>query len=123
MPSKTGVASSQATEEVIGDGGKRVPTLLFNGYGEFVADLYKGREGEKLFSWVRVAMPMAGKQFGQIGLPRVGQEVVVQFLGDSPDRPIITGRVYNGGNMPHASNAGRDDEPGNSPPADLPAAA
>jgi len=40
---------SQATEEVIGTGGKRVPTLPWNGYGEFVADLYKGKEGEKLF--------------------------------------------------------------------------
>jgi methionine sulfoxide reductase catalytic subunit len=40
---------SQATEEVIGSGGKRVPTLIYNGYGEFVADLYKGKENEKLF--------------------------------------------------------------------------
>jgi methionine sulfoxide reductase catalytic subunit len=40
---------SQATEEVIGAGGKRVPTLPFNGYGEFVAHLYKGKENEKLF--------------------------------------------------------------------------
>ena len=39
---------SQATEEVIGTGERR-PTLPFNGYGEFVADLYKGREGENLF--------------------------------------------------------------------------
>jgi sulfoxide reductase catalytic subunit YedY len=41
---------SQATEEVIGDGGKRVPTLLFNGYGEWVADLYKGMENERLYA-------------------------------------------------------------------------
>lgn len=40
---------SQATEEVIGAGGKRVPTLPWNGYGEFVAEMYKGKEGEKLF--------------------------------------------------------------------------
>jgi sulfoxide reductase catalytic subunit YedY len=40
---------SQATEEVIGAGGKRVPTLPYNGYGEFVAHMYKGKEGEKLF--------------------------------------------------------------------------
>lgn len=38
---------SQATEEVIGTGGKRVPTQLFNGYGEFVADLYKGMEDQR----------------------------------------------------------------------------
>ena len=41
---------SQATEEVIGDGGKRVPTLLFNGYGEWVAELYKGMESERLYA-------------------------------------------------------------------------
>lgn len=40
---------SQATEEVIGSGGRRVPTLIYNGYGEFVADLYKDKAGEKLF--------------------------------------------------------------------------
>jgi sulfoxide reductase catalytic subunit YedY len=41
---------SQATEEVIGQGGKRVPTLLFNGYGEWVADLYKGMDSERLYA-------------------------------------------------------------------------
>ena len=41
---------SQASEEVIGQGGKRVPTLLFNGYGEWVADLYKGWDSERLYA-------------------------------------------------------------------------
>ena len=41
---------SQATEEIIGTGGERRPTLLFNGYGEFVADLYKGMESERLWA-------------------------------------------------------------------------
>jgi len=41
---------SQANEEVLGSGGKRVPTLLFNGYGEYVADLYKGLEKERLWA-------------------------------------------------------------------------
>lgn len=41
---------SQATEELIGTGGKRVPTKLYNGYGEFVADLYKDLKGERLFA-------------------------------------------------------------------------
>ena len=40
---------SQATEEIIGTGGKRVPTQIYNGYGEFVADLYKDLPGQKLF--------------------------------------------------------------------------
>ena len=41
---------SQATEEIIGTGGHRVPTQLFNGYGEFVADLYKDKQGERLWT-------------------------------------------------------------------------
>lgn len=41
---------SQASEEIIGTGGERKPTLLFNGYGEFVADLYKGLEKERLWA-------------------------------------------------------------------------
>ena len=41
---------SQATEEVLGSGGKRVPTLLFNGYAEYVADMYKGLEKERLWA-------------------------------------------------------------------------
>jgi hypothetical protein len=40
----------QATEEELGSGGKRVPTLLFNGYAEFVADIYKGLEKERLWA-------------------------------------------------------------------------
>ena len=40
---------SQATERVLGTG-ERVPTLLYNGYGEYVADLYKGLESERLFT-------------------------------------------------------------------------
>ena len=45
--------------------------------------------------WVRVAEGWAGRQFGTQFLPRIGQEVIVDFLDGDPDRPIITGRVYN----------------------------
>ena len=41
---------SQATEEVLGTGGKRIPTQMFNGYGEYVADIYKGLEKERLWA-------------------------------------------------------------------------
>jgi type VI secretion system secreted protein VgrG len=43
---------------------------------------------------------VAGKKWGQLFLPRIGQEVIVEFLEGDPDRPIITGRVYNGVAMP-----------------------
>ena len=46
--------------------------------------------------WVRVAQRSAGAAMGMQFLPRVGQEVLVQFLGNDIDRPIITGALYNG---------------------------
>jgi type VI secretion system secreted protein VgrG len=50
--------------------------------------------------WVRVAQIWAGAGFGGISIPRIGDEVIVDFLEGDPDRPIITGRVYNADNMP-----------------------
>ena len=59
----------------------------------------EGKKDEKSSCWVRVSHPWAGKQFGMIAVPRVGDEVVVEFLEGNPDRPLITGRVYNGDNL------------------------
>lgn len=50
--------------------------------------------------WVRVSQHWAGKQWGSIHIPRIGQEVIVEFLEGDPDRPIITGRVYNADQVP-----------------------
>jgi len=50
--------------------------------------------------WIRVAQNLAGKNWGTIFLPRAGQEVIVDFLEGNPDRPIITGSVYNNDNKP-----------------------
>ncbi|MBF0527983.1 MAG: type VI secretion system tip protein VgrG [Deltaproteobacteria bacterium] len=46
--------------------------------------------------WIRVSQGWAGGRYGMMALPRIGQEVIVDFLEGDPDRPIITGRVYNG---------------------------
>ena len=50
--------------------------------------------------WVRVAYPWAGQNYGSIHVPRVGSEVIVDFENGDPDRPIVTGRVYNAMSMP-----------------------
>jgi type VI secretion system secreted protein VgrG len=55
---------------------------------------------QKSSCWVRVSYPWAGNNFGTINIPRIGQEVIVDFENGDPDRPIVTGRVYNGANMP-----------------------
>lgn len=60
----------------------------------------KGKNNETSACWVRVAQPWAGASWGAHFWPRVGQEVVVEFLEGDPDRPIITGSVYNQANMP-----------------------
>lgn len=53
-------------------------------------------------AWVRVSQTWAGQGWGAMHIPHVGQEVIVDFLEGDPDRPIITGRVYNAANEPHA---------------------
>ena len=59
-----------------------------------------GRRDEASSCWVRVSTPWAGSRFGFIAVPRVGQEVVVEFLDGDPDRPLVTGQVYNELKMP-----------------------
>jgi type VI secretion system secreted protein VgrG len=54
-----------------------------------------GKEDENSSVWLRVSYPSAGKGWGAVQVPRIGQEVIVDFLEGDPDRPIITGRVYN----------------------------
>ena len=53
------------------------------------------KRNEKSTCWVRVSQPWAGKGWGGYFIPRIGQEVIVDFLNGDPDRPIIIGRVYN----------------------------
>jgi type VI secretion system secreted protein VgrG len=51
--------------------------------------------------WIRVAKDLAGKKWGSMYIPRIGQEVIVDFMEGDPDQPIITGSVYNAETMPH----------------------
>ncbi|MBL4607052.1 MAG: type VI secretion system tip protein VgrG [Pseudomonadales bacterium] len=59
-----------------------------------------GESNENSSCWMRVSHPWAGKNWGAVAIPRIGQEVIVSFLEGDPDQPIITGRVYNDDNMP-----------------------
>ena len=59
-----------------------------------------GKKDENSSCWLRVATPIAGKAWGMIALPRIGQEVVVQFVEGDPDRPIVLGSVYNAEQIP-----------------------
>jgi type VI secretion system secreted protein VgrG len=66
---------------------------------QFHWDRY-GKFDENSSCWIRVSQPWAGKGWGSMATPRIGQEVVVEFLEGDPDRPLITGRVYNADQPP-----------------------
>ncbi len=66
---------------------------------QFHWDRY-GNDDENSSCWVRVSQLWAGKNWGGIHIPRIGQEVLVSFLEGDPDQPLITGRVYNADHMP-----------------------
>jgi type VI secretion system secreted protein VgrG len=88
------------TAMVVGPGGEEIHT---DKYGRVKVQFHWDREGandEKSSCWVRVAQLWAGSGWGAIHIPRIGQEVIVDFLEGDPDRPIITGRVYNGESPP-----------------------
>jgi type VI secretion system secreted protein VgrG len=89
---QTAVVTGPAGEEIHTDKYGRVKV-------QFHWDRY-GKNDEKSSCWVRVATPWAGTGFGFVQVPRIGQEVVVDFLEGDPDQPLITGRVYNAQNMP-----------------------
>jgi type VI secretion system secreted protein VgrG len=103
----------------VGEKGKEVDP---DDYGrvkvQFHWDRY-GKMDENSSCWVRVSQPWAGKGYGCMNIPRIGQEVVVEFIEGDPDRPLINGRLYHAENMPHASNAGRDGKKGNQKPKGL----
>ncbi|MFC5474356.1 type VI secretion system Vgr family protein [Paraherbaspirillum soli] len=88
------------TATVVGPAGEEI---WADRYGRVKVQFHWDRQGkfnERSSSWVRVASPWAGSGMGGVSAPRIGQEVVVDFLDGNPDRPIITGRVYNADNMP-----------------------
>jgi type VI secretion system secreted protein VgrG len=65
-----------------------------------------GKKDDKSSCWIRVAQVWAGPGWGGVFIPRIGQEVIVDFLEGDPDRPIVIGAVYNGANAPPYSLPG-----------------
>lgn len=75
---------------------------------QFHWDRY-GKKDVNSSCWIRVSQVHAGKGWGKIDIPRQHEEVIVSFLEGDPDRPLITGRVYNGDNQPPFSLKGAGD--------------
>ncbi len=93
------VVRGPQTAMVVGPDGKDIWT---DQYGRVRVHFHWDRYGEPkqgdTSCWMRVSEGWAGREWGQQHLPRVGQEVIVTFLEGDPDRPLVTGRVYNGAN-------------------------
>jgi type VI secretion system secreted protein VgrG len=88
------------TAVVVGPGGEEIYT---DKHGRVKVQFHWDREGkrnENSSCWVRVSHPWAGQGWGAVSIPRIGQEVIVDFLEGDPDQPIIVGRVYNAEQMP-----------------------
>jgi type VI secretion system secreted protein VgrG len=88
------------TAIVTGPSGEEIYT---DDYGRVKVQFHWDRKGKKddySSCWVRVAQNWAGKNWGTLFIPRIGQEVVVQFLEGNPDKPIIIGSVYNAEHLP-----------------------
>lgn len=88
------IAGTQ-TGQVVGKAGEEIWTDL---YGRIKVKFHwdqSAAKDETSSCWIRVAQSWAGKQWGNIFIPRIGQEVVVSFLEGNPDRPLVTGCVYN----------------------------
>ena len=94
------VVQGTQTAVVVGPSGEEIFT---DKYGRVKVQFHWDREGKNDANsscWIRVASFWAGKQWGAVHIPRIGQEVVVDFLEGDPDQPIIVGSVYNAEMMP-----------------------
>jgi type VI secretion system secreted protein VgrG len=94
------VIQGSQTAVVTGPSGEEIYT---DEHGRVKVQFHWDREAthdENSSCWIRVSQVHAGKSFGGIDIPRIGEEVIVSFMEGDPDQPIITGRVYNAESMP-----------------------
>ncbi|MBK6531963.1 MAG: type VI secretion system tip protein VgrG [Deltaproteobacteria bacterium] len=92
--------SGVQTATVVGPAGEEIYT---DEHGRIKVQFHWDRDGQRNESssaWIRSMQPWAGPGWGFVFLPRIGMEVVVEFLEGNPDRPLIMGCVYNGTNTP-----------------------
>jgi type VI secretion system secreted protein VgrG len=89
---QTAIVTTAGSEEITTDEHGRVKV-------KFHWDRH-AKDDDTSSCWIRVSQSVAGKQWGSIMLPREGQEVIVEYLEGDPDRPIITGSLYNGDQKP-----------------------
>jgi type VI secretion system secreted protein VgrG len=88
------------TAVVVGPGGEEIHT---DEHGRIKVQFHwdrLGKNDENSSCWVRVQQPWAGPGWGTLFIPRIGQEVVVEFLEGDPDRPLVSGAVYHAANVP-----------------------
>ena len=88
------------TAVVVGPAGEEI---FVDKYGRVKVQFFWDREGkrnENSSCWLRVSTAWAGKHWGMVSIPRIGQEVIVSFLEGDPDQPIVVGSVYNAEQMP-----------------------
>jgi type VI secretion system secreted protein VgrG len=103
------------TAVVVGQQGDEIYT---DKYGRIKVQFHWDREGKRdqnSSCWMRVAQAWAGRRWGTTFIPRVGQEVIVDFLEGDPDQPIVTGTVYNADQMPPYLGDGLDSKHANDP--------
>ncbi|MET0210197.1 MAG: type VI secretion system tip protein TssI/VgrG [Burkholderiaceae bacterium] len=94
------MAPGPQTAIVTGPSGEEIFT---DRYGRIKVQFHwdrRGKRDETSSCWIRVSQPWAGKGWGGVSIPRIGQEVVVDFVEGDPDQPLVTGRVYNAEQMP-----------------------
>ncbi len=94
------IIQGSQTAMVVGPAGEEIFT---DKYGRVKVQFHWDRDGEANFDsscWMRVAQGWAGNRWGMMFIPRIGMEVIVQFMEGDPDQPVITGCVYNPQTMP-----------------------
>jgi type VI secretion system secreted protein VgrG len=94
------VVEGPQTGTVVGPAGENIHTDQYGRVRVLFHWDRRGKRDEHASCWIRVSQVSAGSGWGSLAIPHVGQEVIVAFLEGDPDRPIVTGHVHNGNNMP-----------------------